>query len=70
MIGLKRPHHLFNQPDASKPKPIATGQKRFPALCAGYVDLIRVLIGVLCCSRLLRLANVIALVLHIYEYVL
>ena len=36
---------------------------RFPALGASYMSLLRILIGSLCCSHLLRLARVITLVL-------
>ena len=38
------------------------GHTRFPAFGAGYVYLLRVLIGSLCCLRLLWLAIAIALV--------
>lgn len=48
----KNSGYLFNQSD-TKLKSITTLSGDFPALCAGYVYLPRVLIGSLCCLRLL-----------------
>ena len=52
---LNKNRHKNNNQSGSadaKPKPIATGFLRFSALGTGYVCLLRVLIGSLCCLRL------------------
>ena len=62
MISLEsRATFLTNQ--MQKQNQSRLGHTRFPALSAGNVYLLRVLIGSLCCFRLLRLVILIALVL-------
>ena len=44
MIGWRSSRHFLNQWEA-EPKPIVSGRTRFPALDAGYMYLLQVLIG-------------------------
>ena len=67
MIGLKNSRHLLNQSDANQNQS-RLGRTRFPALSAGYVYLLRVLIGSFCCFHLLRLAIMIGYVLAVLRH--
>ena len=67
VIGLKNSRHLLNQSN-TKPKPIATWSHAFFPRLASVTYLLRVLIGSLCCVRLLWLAIAIALVLVFLDW--